>query len=523
MTQSKRIAFAVAVSWFSKGLSITANFFLIPILFRHMGKEELGLWYLLGSSQAFLGLLGFGVAPILTRHIAFGNKTCNVNPDAALTAAEAQSLGNLLVTGRRVLQCMAVATFLIAWVSGYFLIRTVPVHSVSWTKLLCAWTLMCAGYGIGVWLSYLDCWIAGVGFVGWDTLISTGFAFATTVSYIVAVLLGGGLLSLASISVAAALLQRFALMAFLRRRQASVFSIRGRWDSLLANKLVRPSLYLWVTSLGGFLLYKTDQYFIAFFRGTAEVALYQSTYNTIFMMSMIALTYTGASTVFVSQFWAEGSLAAIHRIFVRSCRLGLFIMATGAIFILLAGKEFFNLWLKGAFIGYPVIILLLITLALDLQHGLLTGISRATDDERYAIPAVVAGVLNLGLTWVLIQRLGIVGVVLGTLVAQVLTNNWYGVYRPLVRLQFSFLQYLKQVVLPVVSYAALACIFGMLLKNLGTAVWGYSRWAICIAVFTGCVISACIGLIVLFKKEFTASKAAVSEAFKAYATKLART
>ena len=42
----------------------------LPILFRLMDEDELGLWQLLGNSQMFLGLLGFGVGPILTRHIA---------------------------------------------------------------------------------------------------------------------------------------------------------------------------------------------------------------------------------------------------------------------------------------------------------------------------------------------------------------------------------------------------------------------------------------------------------------------
>ncbi len=57
-----------------------------------------------------------------------------------------------------------------------------------------------------------------------------------------------------------------------------------------------------------------------------------------------------------------------------------------------------------------------------------------------------AGMLNLVFTWLFIKPLGLLGVAMGTMFAQMLTSNWYAVYRPMVRLRLNFGLYLRQVV-----------------------------------------------------------------------------
>jgi hypothetical protein len=84
-------------------------------------------------------------------------------------------------------------------------------------------------------------------------------------------------------------------------------------------------------------------------------------------------------------------------------------------------------------------------LTLEAQQTILKMSSRATEDEKYVTCALTAGVLNIFFTWYLIKPFGLLGVAMGTMLAQLLTNNWYGVYRPVVRLKLDFLVYLKKV------------------------------------------------------------------------------
>ena len=447
MSASKRIAFAVSVSWLSKVSIILSGLFLTPILFRFMGKEELGLWYLLGNSQSFLGLLGMGVTPTLTRYIALAKGKSGSDPGAELTEESKQHIGDLIATGRLILQCLAVVVFFIAWSSGYGLISQIHLSHVSPQTVFWAWTLMCAGYSVGVWLSYLDCCLGGMGYVGWDSSIWMVVSILTILANIAAVLLGGGLLALAVISLVAGLVQRSMFLGVIRWRYPELLSFQGKWNSQYAKALVKPSLYWWVTDLGAFMILRTDGYFIALLKGTQNIPSYQAAYTLIANLSQVAITFAGSSVVFVSQAWQAGALGAIQQMTLRNAKIGLSIMAAGVAFLLLAGREGIELWLgKGSFVGYGVLVVFCIMLTLETQHGILAASSRATNDEKYAPWALTGGVLNLIFTWFLIKQLGLLGVAMGTMLAQMLTSNWYAVYRPMVRLKLDFRVYLRQVV-----------------------------------------------------------------------------
>ena len=71
MSIAKQIAFGAVSGWFSRAVSILLGLFLMPVLFRHLGREELGVWLLLGQSWAILGILDLGLSATLTRRIAF--------------------------------------------------------------------------------------------------------------------------------------------------------------------------------------------------------------------------------------------------------------------------------------------------------------------------------------------------------------------------------------------------------------------------------------------------------------------
>ncbi len=71
MSISKRIAFGAAASWFSRRITIFLGLVMMPVLFRHLPKEELGIWLLLGQSWVALGILDLGFGPALTRLQSF--------------------------------------------------------------------------------------------------------------------------------------------------------------------------------------------------------------------------------------------------------------------------------------------------------------------------------------------------------------------------------------------------------------------------------------------------------------------
>lgn len=450
MTLSRRIYFAVSVSWFSRFIVIGLGLVLIPVLFRHMGKEELGLWFLLGQSGAFLGLMDMGVSPTLTRRIAFAKGRSGTDPGSVVNEITQREIADLVATGKVIYRYLTAGVFLIAWVTGFLFIGQIELQQLDHRTIWIAWTVMCLSHALGVWAAMWGCLLQGTGHVGWDGLIGIAVQVCTLIAQIVAVLLGGGLITLASIAAIGALVTRYAVLIFMRRREPSLFSLQGRWSRELFRNMLRPALKAWATGVGAFLILKTDQYFIAYFKGVDNIPNYQAAYQLVSNLMTLALAFAFASQVFISQLWQAGQLEQVHRIVQRNLRFGLIVMACGIACLMMVGQELMNLWLgPGHFIGYPILGLFCMTLFLETQHVGIVAASRATEDEVFVFWALGAGILNLLFTWLLIKPYGLLGVALGTMLAQLLTNNWYGVYRGLWRLQMPLRHYINHVLMPV--------------------------------------------------------------------------
>ena len=53
-------------SWFSRAVTIVLALVLMPVLFHHLAKEELGVWLMLAQTSALLLILDLGLSSVLT-------------------------------------------------------------------------------------------------------------------------------------------------------------------------------------------------------------------------------------------------------------------------------------------------------------------------------------------------------------------------------------------------------------------------------------------------------------------------
>src|SRR2546423_15063089 len=144
MSVTKRIAFGAAATWFSRGVTILLGLFLMPVLFRYLPKEELGVWLLLGQSWAAMGILDLGFGITLTRRIALAKGKSGGDPNAPLTPETLREIADLVESGRRIYYVMSAAVFIASWLAGYFYLRHLDLHEVSHTTVWIAWTVLCA-------------------------------------------------------------------------------------------------------------------------------------------------------------------------------------------------------------------------------------------------------------------------------------------------------------------------------------------------------------------------------------------
>lgn len=446
-----RIFFGGLATWFSRGMSILLGLVLMPVLFRNLSKEELGVWLLLGQSWAALGIFDLGFGVVLTRRIAFVMGKSPQNAKESLTEAALVDLSDLVGTARRVYRWLAFLSFALSFCFGALYLATLELHGVRVGCAWSAWCILCLSQAVGIWSAPWTSLLQGTGYVGWDSILSSFVNSGTLLVQIALVALGGGLVTLASAASAGALCQRWLIVGFIRRRRSEVLSRQGHWSHACFRSMLPQALRAWLTSVGYFLVANTDQFFIAAHHGTTAIPAYRAAFLLVINLHLLAGVFSGASHVFVSQLWQAGELDHIRSILKRNAQIGLFAMVCGGGAILALGPELFEVWLGGGnFVGYPVLGIFLAAFILEHHANVFSTCGRATNDEAYAIWSIIAGVLKLVLAFLLTTRLGLVGLALSTLLSQGLTNDWYMVYRSAKRLGVHFSEHFRNVLVPVV-------------------------------------------------------------------------
>jgi O-antigen/teichoic acid export membrane protein len=466
MSVSRRILFGAAATWFSRGLTISLGLVLLPVLFRHLPKEELGVWLLLGQSWAAMGILDLGIGVTLTRRIALAKGKSGTDPNVPLTPETLREIADLTESGRRIYHVMSGGVFLVSWIAGFFYLNHLQLHDVSHTTVWIAWTILCASQAFAVWATVWTCLLQGVGYVGWDALIASFINAGTLITQIIAVLCGGRLVTLATIAATGALGQRWLTRWLAAKRRPELFSLQGHWNRKIMRGMPSLALRAWLTALGTVFIFNTDQFFIAASQGAEGIPAYRAAYLAVLNLNMLAVTFAAASSVFVSHLWQAREIAALHTIVRRNVRLGLLIMLCGGACLLSLGHRLFDVWLgPGRFVGYPTIIVFVVLLTLEAHSFIIVTSSRATEDEAFAAWSMAAGFLKLTASWILMRSFGLLGIAAGTLLAQLLTNHWYMVYRGLRRLGISLREHFARVLLPCATVFVAALISnGVLLQ-----------------------------------------------------------
>ncbi|MBA3960658.1 MAG: polysaccharide biosynthesis C-terminal domain-containing protein [Chthoniobacterales bacterium] len=501
MSISARIIFGASATWLSRGVSIVLGLTILPVLFRHLPKEELGLWLLLGQSWAAMGILDFGLTITLTRRIALAKGKSGTNPDAPLSSETVGEIADLVASGRRIYYFLAAGVFLLSWAAGFLYLRDLHPLGVSYQTVWIAWTILCASQSLNLLAAIWDCLLLGIGYVGWDALVAS-FASAVTLSVqIVVVLLGGRLIALACVATAGAVVARYLTRWLAYRRRPELFVRGGRWNRDLLQGVPGLAFRAWLTAAGTALVFSTDQFFIASSKGTESIPAFRAAYILVHNITVLAVTFGLASSVFISHLWQAGDLNGVRRLVERNTRLGLLIMLCGFAFLMSIGRQLFDLWLgQGNFVGFGVLLIFLIYETLEAQSYIISTSSRATNDEAFALSSIAAGLLKVALALILMRYFGLVGLALGTLVALLVTNHWYTVFRGLRRLQIPFFQYVYDVVGPSLAWAALA-----LAASYGTALLLSERSplqrVIAVASATGVIFVAACACLVLTKQE----------------------
>ena len=424
--------------------SIAVAFVQLRLILKYLPEETAGVWLLFLSLGAYIAFFDLGVSPTLSREISFivGRKDLT-------DKARDQKIADLLSVCFKIFLIMAVVVFFLGLIAGGAFIKGIsPI--VSRQEIGNAWIVFISGTSINILAGVVYASLFGLGNVATEKTIRAVTQVIGLVLYYVCLRAGFGIIGLAVAWVVQNILGRIVATLALYHYHPWLSRHKGEASRGLFAQIITPSLKWAAMGLGALLILQTDKIIIVSCLGPSSIPQYEAVVKIAFSLMAFSLLIVNTTTPFLSRAHAAGSTQEVRTTLLRNVRISMATIVFFGSFMGIFGREVINVWLgPGNFVGFPVLWTILIMTFLEVHHTALAAGTMATGRLPFVWMAVGAGALNIIIGLMLVRPLGLLGVALGTMVAQMLTNNWYAPALTLRHFSISKVFYLRSVVVPI--------------------------------------------------------------------------
>jgi hypothetical protein len=411
--RGRAIARGIFAGWFQLGVSILVGPIYTFLVLEFLPRNEAGFWMVLVSLVAYVNLFDIGLGPTVTRLTAFarGGKS------------EYGTVANVYWTSRRLYLGLVAVVLALGIIVAWVVLPNATGLQLT-TPRLAAWCLFIGGAAASIFAAHPFAVATGSGMVSIYRLTRAMAQVIGTGLAAVAGFAGFGLVGIAAAWAAqnAALLVGTPLV----RHVVPELKARAAYDHRLARAMIRPSLEWAGTNLGGALILASAPLIVASRVSVESVPSFVVTRQLAETLYIIALMPAQVIEPFISAASATGDTASITDLLRLTMRRVTTLLAIGGAVAAVFGREVITAWVGAQnFLGYPTLWLLLLLYVLEAHHVVHAIAVMATGRIAFLRVALLSGVVTVALGVVLARVWGVLGVVVGMVVAQLFTNNWY--------------------------------------------------------------------------------------------------
>jgi O-antigen/teichoic acid export membrane protein len=402
----------VGSNWVVTVVTVVAFYFLTPFVLHALGEEAYGTWNLITSITGYLGLLVLGVPMASVRyfaeHVADGDVP-KLNEAIGSCAALYLLLGGI---------ALAVGFGLYALFTLYHIPATLNADAHR------AFALMVLFVSLGF-----------VGLLPEGVLAAHGAFVPRNAVRLAGVLLRLvltiGLLSLKASLALLALVQLACLMFdftfcwFLIRRRYPDTRARFRdFDWAVVRRIFSFSLYVLVLNAGARLSFETDSLVIGAFQEVGSIPYFTVANSILIYLMEFIIAIAAVVMPTATRLKTQGRGGELREIFLKWSKIALSLAVMAGLFLIVLGPRFIAWWIDPAFerpAGQVLQVLMISYLVFLPMRGVALPILMGLGKPGLpTLGFLGAGLLNLGLSILLVRPLGLVGVALGTAIPNVL-------------------------------------------------------------------------------------------------------
>ena len=411
-----------ALSYISMGLGYLVSIIYTPIMLRLLGQSEYGLYNLVASVVAYLGVLNFGFGSAYMRYYS----RYKVQDDREKIA----TLNGMFLIIFSVIGLIAV-------IAGTVLAMNTEVifgSELTSTELSRAKILMmilvinlAISFPNIVFTSHIT---ANEKFV-FQKLVQMIKTVANPFVVLPVLLMGYGSVGMVVMTTILNITIEIINAIYCIKTLKMEFSFKN-FDFKLMREMTVFSSYIFINLVIDQINWNVDKFILGRFHGTISVAVYglAAQLNTYYLSISTAI-----SSVFIPRVHRlvanSDNNSELTKLFTRIGRVQFIILSLISSGLIFFGRPFINMWAGGNYNGsYPIVLLLIIPVTIPLIQNIGIEIQRAKNMHKFRSWVYFFIALgNLGLTIPLAKAYGGVGAAIGTGIALLIGNglimNWY--------------------------------------------------------------------------------------------------
>ena len=403
----RRVVIGTVANYGGKIVALAAGFFLTPFILHEVGAATYGIWVLAGVVVQYGTLLDLGMSNAVIKYVA-----------------EHRALDDMELAGKLVATVLCLYTALGVLVA-VVIVALAPLFGEAFRipvdqRGTATWLIIILGINLGLTLpcTITSAVLRGLQRFGLVNILAVAGTLVGVACTITVLLLGGGILAVALISIPIMLLLQIPAVIFVKRSAPELrLGWRGGSRSLARVVLTYsgPTLFI---QLGGTVQSRMDAIVIAALKPVALVTPYSFALRLSEIPQILTDQFMKLILPLASELHAESDRARLRGLFVTGTRLTLALFLPVAAVMVILAPQILAAWVGAQYSPYAYLVVILtagvgIDIALWPAGSILQGMAR---QRAFAISALCTAAANLALSIILLQHVGLAGVALGTLI-----------------------------------------------------------------------------------------------------------
>lgn len=413
------------------------GFFMFPFIVYHVGVEDYGLYLLVGAFVGYFGLLDFGVSGALVKYVAeFSAKEDQDKVSKIINSSFAFYLGVGLI--------ICVSTIIL----GTFYVDFFMISSGDIAKARLIAYLMAIGALTSWPLKSFNSIIQGLQRYDINAIISCITATLTAITTIIVLLMGYGIVEIILIGIIVGAFGQVAI-SWAVQNQLSFLKISSKdMDFTTMKKIFTFSSVLFLSQIIGFLMFGLDRFVLAIFVSVSAITYYAVAKKLFDLVTTVTYLPQSALLPAATELEAKDEQDRLEKLAIRASKYYCAMALSTSTIIFILAEYILLFWMGKDFTDMAQATQVFLSFIFFSAYGgvLNTFLLAKEQYKPLLIMLLFVAIMNLILSIILVQYYGILGVVLGTAIPNIMTAPFFTRYMLNV-LKIDIKRYLKGVIL----------------------------------------------------------------------------